>query len=296
MLLRQLLLRQTSLTPASRFLSSAATAPKFDAEIAEVYNKMSHNHRHPFGPWKKMRDVVISRTPPGVSSTILDLASGPGEPGATIAAALPSARVIATDVSEDMVSAAIEANKHLPNFTARVADAQDLSAFHDGSVDIATCCYGYMFPTDKSLALKETYRVLKPGGVLVATTWDRMDLLSISCDVMEAVLGEPPPTHPLNPMSLSEPGLFEKLVLDAGFTGVEQTTSTYPFDFGTDKDFHLRLGTIMVKEKIDSFGEEGWRKAKEAFWANIGKYTEKAFDGSLVLPQNTFRLTVARKP
>lgn len=295
MLCRQSL-RRTSLVHASRCLASASQAPKFDGDMAKAYNKMSANHRHPYGPWKKMRDLVLARTPPGASLTILDLASGPGEPAATIATALPSARIIATDVSEDMVSAATEAHKNLPNLTARVADAQDLSEFDDGSVDVVTCCYGYMFPTDKPRALKETYRVLKPGGLLVATTWDRVDILKISRDVMEAVLGAPPPTPPLNPMSLSEPGLFQSLVLDAGFTGVEQGTSTYPFDFGTDKDFQLRVGTILLKEKIDSFGEEGWRKAEEAFWANISKYTETAMDGSMVMPENTFRLTVARKP
>ena len=40
-----------------------------------------------------------------------------------------------------------------------------------GSV-VVTCCYGYMFPTEKETALAETLRVLKPGGTLVATTWD----------------------------------------------------------------------------------------------------------------------------
>jgi ubiquinone/menaquinone biosynthesis C-methylase UbiE len=51
-------------------------------------------------------------------------------------------------------------------FHAPQADAQDLP-FQTDSVDIVTCCYGYMFPEDKELALAETYRVLKPGGTLV---------------------------------------------------------------------------------------------------------------------------------
>eukprot|EP00930_Biecheleria_cincta_P044928 TRINITY_DN30957_c0_g1_i2.p1 TRINITY_DN30957_c0_g1~~TRINITY_DN30957_c0_g1_i2.p1 ORF type:complete len:273 (+),score=44.60 TRINITY_DN30957_c0_g1_i2:48-866(+) len=264
MLCRPSFLRRTSLVHASRCLASASQETKFDSDMAKVYNQISSNHRHPYGPWKKMRDVVLAHAPPGASLTILDVASGPGEPAATIATALPSARVIATDVSEDMVAAATETHKNLSNLTAQVADAQDLSAFDDSSVDVVTCCYGYMFPVDKPKALKETYRVLKPGGLLVATTWDRTDILKISRDVMEAVLGAPPPTPPVNPMSLSEPGLFQKLVMDAGFTDVEQGTSTYPFDFGTEKGFQLKVGTILLKEKIDSFGEEGWRKAEEA--------------------------------
>ena len=49
-----------------------------------------------------------------------------------------------------------------------------------------------------------------------------------------------------------------------------------------------------IIKKIDEFGEEGWNKAEAAFWDNIGKYTTEE-DGEMVMPANTFRLTVAKK-
>jgi hypothetical protein len=30
---------------------------------------------------------------------------------------------------------------------------------------------------------------------------------------------------------------------------------------------------LLLKDKIDEFGEDGWKKAEAAFWGNIGKYT-----------------------
>ena len=201
-----------------------STAPQFDEAMAKAYNIVAENHRHKDGPWSRMRDKVIEAVDGRAGCTILDLASGPGEPAATIAEALPNAVVLATDVAEPMVADATNATSHLSNVKVQLADAQNLEGMSDASYDVVTCCYGYMFPTDKSAALAETFRVLRPGGLLVATTWDRMDMLKISRDIMTAVLGEAPPPPPLNPMSLSEEGLFEGLVKDAGFTDVSQGT------------------------------------------------------------------------
>ena len=131
--------------------------------------------------------------------------------------------------------------------------------------------------------------------MIIATTWDRVDILKISKDVMTAVLGFEPPPPPLNPMSLSEPGLFEKMLQETGFVSIKQSTSTYPFDFGNDKTFQFKVGTILLKEKIDEIGGEAWKVAEESFWENIGKYTETTSDGTMIMPENTFRMSVAYK-
>lgn len=270
-------------------------APKFDEEMATIYNKMAQNHTHVDGPWKKMSAVVLKEFAAVESPSILDLASGPGEPALTISKLKPHAQVVATDVSEDMVAAALKNIDGLPNIRAEVADAQALT-YDDNSFDAVTCCYGYMFPSDKLLALQETLRVLKPGGVMIATTWDRVDMLKLCGDIMTEVLGKKPDPPPLNPMALAEPGLFSGMVSEAGFVDVTQETSTYPFDFGSDRDLHVKVGTLLLKQQLDELGDDAWKKAEAAFWANAGKYTETLQDGSMILPYNTFRLTVARKP
>ena len=149
-----------------------STAPQFDEAMAKAYNIVAENHRHADGPWTRMRDKVVEAVDGRAGCTVLDLASGPGEPAATIAEALPSAQVLATDVAEPMVAAATNATSHLSNVKVQLADAQNLEGMSDASYDVVTCCYGYMFPTEKETALAETLRVLKPGGTLVATTWD----------------------------------------------------------------------------------------------------------------------------
>jgi len=287
------MIARSALRPAARkvglrFLSSA---PQFDAEMSALYSKIAENHHHPAGPWPLMLAAVKAANP----ASLIDLATGPGQPAMTIAQAMPSVEVTATDVSPDMVATASKSAAGVPNMEVKEADLEDLSQFPDGSFDTATCCYGYMFPTDKPKALSETFRVLKPGGTLVGTTWDRVDMLEIVRDVMTDVLGgEAPPPPPLNPMSLSEPNLFESLVADAGFVDVEVSRSTYPFNFGAEPDFQQKMGLLLVKDKLEELGKRA--EAEEAFWRHVGKYTEKNAAGELIMPANTFKLLVAKRP
>ena len=282
------------LRPLSRsFAAPSLKEGKFDAETAAVYSKMAGQHMHPAGPWLAML-AEVERAAGGRPATVLDVASGMGQPAHLIASALPLATVLATDFSEEMVAKADALAEGTPNMAACFLDAQDMAAIADESQDVVVCCYGYMFPEDKVEALRETRRVLKAGGTLVATTWDRVDILSISRDVMTAVLGKPPPPPPMNPMSLSEPGLFKSLLVEAGFDEgeIKQTTSTYPFDLGDDKKFQFKVGTILLKDSIEEL--DAWEVAEEAFWKNIGKYARME-GGSMTLPDNTFRMTVVTK-
>ena len=261
--------------------------------MAAVYSKMANQHKHPAGPWPIMVDEVLKVAK--VGDKIVDVASGMGEPALTIAKALPDATVFSTDFSEDMVAKAGVAAADVPNMTASWMDVQDMKDFEDSSVDIVTCCYGYMFPEDKVKALQETRRILKDGGVLVATTWDNVDILKISRDIMTEVIGEAPPP-PLNPiMSLSEPGLFESLIVEAGFdkSKIAQTTSSYPFDLGNERDFQFKFGTLLLRDKLDEL--DGWDVAEKAFWDNIDKYSEIDENGNRVMPSNTFRMTIVKK-
>ena len=82
---------------------------------------------------------------------------------------------------------------------------------------------------------------------------------------------------------------------DAGFASIEQTTSTYPFLFGKDKEFQFLVGTMLVKDKLNEMGDDAWKKAREGWEGNVMKYATIEPDGTLMLPKNTFRLTLARK-
>lgn len=197
-------------------------------------------------------------------------------------------------MSEDMVSSALKRSEGVPNVTCMVADMTDLSAFEDGSVDVVTACYGYMFPEDKALALQETHRVLKPGGTLIATYWLEMQMLPLLSEVMTAVLGQTPPPPPQNPLSLKEPGLFESMLATAGFNPPTITESSYPFDLGKDADFQYKIGTMLVKPRLDEL--DAHAMAREVMFKRLPAFSTKQEDGSVMLGPNRFAMAVAVKP
>jgi ubiquinone/menaquinone biosynthesis C-methylase UbiE len=40
---------------------------------------------------------------------------------------------------------------------------------------VLVCSFGYMFVPDKPKAFAEVYRVLRPGGLFLFTTWDTLE-------------------------------------------------------------------------------------------------------------------------
>src|SRR5476649_2334160 len=139
----------------------------------------------------------------GPGRQLLDLACGPG-PLATLAAARvrPDGKVVATDLSPDMVAVTKRKQQRLglDNLEVLEMDMQALT-FADASFDAVTCRFGLMFCPDLVRAASEARRVLRPGGRAAIVVWDvpakNPFFTSISTVLAEFVPGPPPdPTAP----------------------------------------------------------------------------------------------------
>jgi ubiquinone/menaquinone biosynthesis C-methylase UbiE len=80
--------------------------------------------------------------------------------------------VMATDISDKMVETGttIAKEKNISTIRFQRMDAEEL-AVEDNSYDIALCALGLMYFPDPLKAIKEMYRLLKPGGHAVAAVW-----------------------------------------------------------------------------------------------------------------------------
>ena len=117
---------------------------------------------------------VAKRIDPSQVSIALEIAAGTGRVTRHIRERIAtSAKLIASDISEEMLAEAKKKLAHL-DIDWQHIDAKQLP-FSDNSIDLVICCFGYMFVPDKPKAFAEAYRVLKPGGMLLFTTWDKLE-------------------------------------------------------------------------------------------------------------------------
>lgn len=133
----------------------------------------------------------------------------------------PNAKLIASDLSPDMLAVAKEKLQGL-DIEWRIVDAQELS-FDDNALDLVICCFGYMFVPDKTKAFAEAYRVLKPGGMFLFTTWDKLEnnaMSFVSRTIAKAYLEDPLPEAYNLAFSMNDEVMIRKLVTDAGFSKI----------------------------------------------------------------------------
>ncbi len=108
--------------------------------------------------WRKVATSIIAPKP---GMRILDIAAGTGSSSRSLADA--GAEVIPLDFSKGMLEAG---RKRHPDLAFTHGDALALT-FNDNEFDVTTISFGLRNTTDTLKALRESLRVLKPGGRMV---------------------------------------------------------------------------------------------------------------------------------
>ena len=152
--------------------------------------------------WKKYRkdmlqwlepvsDKLMKSSQISSGQTVLDVATGTGQPALTIAEKIvgPTGRVIGVDLSPEMLEVAKEeaAYQGLTNVVFQIVKDESLSMFSDDTFDAVVCRNGLMFMPDPVKALKAFRRVLKPGGKASVTVWGSPDKSPVMAEVMKTI-------------------------------------------------------------------------------------------------------------
>jgi SAM-dependent methyltransferase len=181
--------------------------------------------------WEKHRETIRQMFAPvtqalveeiGSGHTVLDVATGPGEPALNIAAMLgPEGAVVGIDPVPEMVAAARRAADRLglKNAQFEVASADHLP-FPSDAFDAVVSRFGAMFFPSPLDAIREMLRVLKPGGKLALAVWGTAEsnpFFSALSRVIEHYAGPPPPEpDAADAFRFAGPGKLRDLMGEAG--------------------------------------------------------------------------------
>ena len=188
--------------------------------------------------WEKWDSVIVEQLRPVGAAMIdrlaivdgrrhLDIASGTGEPGLTIAGLVPTGRVVLTDLVPEMLDVAMRRARAqgITNVETRVCSADELP-FDDASFHSVSVRFGYMFFPDVAGATAEFARVLEPGGRLCSSVWVQPDRNPWTSIAMQAIATEAelPPADPDGPgmYRLAAPRRVSELYEAAGLHDVDE--------------------------------------------------------------------------
>jgi SAM-dependent methyltransferase len=117
---------------------------------------------------------LVEAVDPQPGQTILDLAAGVGDTGFLAAELLaPGGTLITADFSPEMLTAAQKRAGELgiTNVRFRQMDANVPLDQPAASLEGVLCRWGYMLFNDGEAALRESRRILRPGGTVALAAW-----------------------------------------------------------------------------------------------------------------------------
>lgn len=174
---------------------------------------------------------LVARLNVPENASVLELACGTGIVTRRLRDRLgPTASLVATDLNEAMMSYASGKFSREDAVEWKQADATELP-FSDQSFDAVLCQFGLMFFPDKERALRETCRVLKPGGVFLFNVWDKIeanDLPHIAHTIISRFFDDQPPDFYEVPFSFHDPETIRSLVSAAGFRQLDLSALPLP--------------------------------------------------------------------
>jgi len=232
--------------------------------------------------WEKHREIIRQMFAPvtqalvedgliGSGNTVLDIATGPGEPALTIAALVGSeGEVFGIDPAPEMVHAARRATDHLGfrNAQFEVASADRLP-FPGDTFDAVVSRFGVMFFPSPVDGVREMLRVLKPGRKLALAVWhfaENNPFHYTLARVIERFVDSPPPAPDApDAFRFASPGKLRGALAEAGAMSPSERLLQFTIQASTSVEDFWTLRCQMsekLREKLATLSGERLTEVK----------------------------------
>jgi ubiquinone/menaquinone biosynthesis C-methylase UbiE len=196
---------------------------------AAFVGSIPQNYDRYLGPlfFQPYADDLAARLVPGPALRVLEVACGTGLVTRRLLERLGGAgSILATDLNEAMLAYGRSRLPAVRGLQWRQADAMALPS-SDRSFDAVVCGFGLMLCPDPAAAIRETFRVLRPGGAYLFNVWGPLadnPAPRIAHETVGAFFPADPPQFYTIPFSYHDPAPICGSLADAGFTDVTWAT------------------------------------------------------------------------
>jgi len=193
--------------------------------------------------------------------------------------------VLAVDLAARLVDRARAKadGRGLRNLEFRVGDMLALD-LPDASFDAVICVFGIFFVPDMGAAVRELWRMVRPGGRLAVTTWGPRLFEPASSVFWEAVRSERADLHKaFNPWDrISEPQELRRLLLEGGVESAEVIAEHGEHPLPSPEDWWTIVLGSGYRGTVEQLDDAARSRVRAACALAIGERGIRSIEASVV--------------
>jgi ubiquinone/menaquinone biosynthesis C-methylase UbiE len=246
---------------------------------------------------QKVSDKIVQLAEIKSGDRVLDIATGIGEPAVTAARkVMPNGRVVATDISPQMLAIARTRAKSLGLdgiMEFRESDGEKLDWLDSrAKFDAIISRWGLMFFPNLPAALVRIRQMLVTNGRLSVAVWStpsKVPLIDLAfASVLKQINAAAPPPGTPGPFALADIETLKQLFSQAGFKDIKVETFQITFEFESPESYtkHIQQTATRIHEMLANQTAEVkkhvWNSITEAVWQYADSHGRVNLDNEVI--------------
>lgn len=239
------------------------------ARTKAVFNAASDHFDAPaLSFWNRFGQQTIERLSLREGDHVLDVCCGTGASAIPAAVSVgPTGQVLGIDLAESLLELARNKSRQLglENIEFRYGDFENLGLPNE-SFDAIVCVFGIFFVPDMLAAVRELWRMVRPGGKLAITSWGEKVFEPANqnlWDIIEAL--RPDLGRKITPWErINDPASLQSLLEAGGATHVEVFAEAGTHKLATPSDWWTMILGGGLRGTIDQLDPAGRERVRQA--------------------------------